>query len=85
MKANRFLGRTVGRYTAIAPLIGTAATIYALYRAFQNLDASGATSRTAMEGIFDGLAATITLLVISVSLAAFYGLVKGRRDDDGSA
>ena len=40
---------------------------------------------TALEGILRSAAATVVLLLLSLSVAVLFGLVNGRRDDNGAS
>ena len=85
MKTYNLLARTAARCMTLAPLIGTAATVYALCRTFQRLDTSVATLLTGVEGILSGLAATVVLVLVSIPLAVLYDLVRWGGDDKGTA
>ena len=85
MRANHILARTAARYAALAPLIGLAATAYALFAAFRSLGASHATLHTAVEGILYAVAAAVVLLTTSILLIAVYELVRGRGGNNSAA
>jgi biopolymer transport protein ExbB/TolQ len=72
MRSNRLYIQSATRYAVLAPLIATAATIYPLCGAFQGLDTSQATWRTAAEGIVRAVATTGALGFISILLLVLY-------------
>jgi len=76
---------TAERWRALALVVATTATAYGLYGAFQRLDTSPATWDTVLEGILRSAAATVVLLLLSLSVAVLFGLVNDRHDDNGAS
>ena len=85
MRTSGLVVAIAGRWRALAPVVATTATAYGLYGAFQKLDTSPATWGTALAGILRSAAATVVLLLLSLSVAVLFGLVNGRRDDNGAS
>ena len=85
MRAHHILACIAARYAKLAPVIGVAATVYALFVAFGSLGASHATWRTAMGGLLHAVAAAVVLLPTSISLIAVYELVRGRGGNNSAA
>ena len=69
---------TSARYSAIVPFIASVATLYSIQNAFHSIDLGRAPVHVVIDGLLDGLAATVILMLVALSGVALYGRLRDR-------